>query len=93
MRLLAPGLALVLAGALVTRYLSRFLPSAVGDVLVAVLLGVLVANVPPVPGVTPSGVCFAVQRIPRLDIILLGARLSLVDVVAIGGGALGPSSA
>lgn len=89
LQVFAPGLGLVLAVAFVARLISRFLPPAVNEVLVAVLLGLLVANLVPLPGTVSPGLKFAVQRILRLGIILLGARLSLIDVAAIGAGALG----
>lgn len=77
------------AVALLARLASRWLPSTISEVLVAVLLGILVANALPLPAAVSPGVRFAVQRVLRLGIILLGARLSLGAVVAIGGGALG----
>ena len=88
-RTLGPGLILAVAVAVVSRVAARYLPSAVSEVLVAVLLGLVVANVVELPvGVRP-GLRFAVQRVLRLGIVLLGARLSLLDVVRIGAGALG----
>ena len=71
------------------RLASRFLPSAVSELLVALLLCLVVANVVALPSATRPGLRFAVQRVLRLGIILLGARLSLVDVARIGFGALG----
>ena len=86
---LLPGLVIAAAVAAVARLVSRFLPSALSEVLVAVLLGLVVANVVALPGSAHLGLRFAVQRVLRLGIILLGARLSLGDVARIGGGALG----
>ena len=86
---LVPGLAIAAAVAVVARLGARFLPPAISEVLVAVLLGLVVANVVALPAGTRFGLRFAVQRVLRLGIILLGARLSLVDVARIGGGALG----
>ena len=85
----APGLALVLAVAIAARLIARFLPSVVSEVLVAVLLGMIVTNTVRLPASTGPGIAFAVQRVLRLGIILLGARLSLGAVVSIGVGALG----
>ncbi len=54
------------------------------------LVGIVVANVGrPLPGGVAPGIRFAIQRVLRFGIILLGARLSLGAVVAIGAGALG----
>jgi len=86
---LAPGLALAGAVALVARLVSGSLPPAVSEILVAVLLGIVVANVAPLPAAASPGIRFAVQRVLRAGIVLLGARLSLAAVLAIGAGALG----
>jgi uncharacterized integral membrane protein (TIGR00698 family) len=86
---LVPGLALASGIALVARIVAGALPSALSEILVAVLLGIVVANVAPLPAATSPGIRFAVQRVLRAGIVLLGARLSLGAVVAIGAGALG----
>ena len=88
-RRLAPGLAVVAAVAIAARLGAQLLPAAISEVLVAVLFGIVVANVIGLPKSTAPGIAFAVQRILRLGIILLGARLSLSAVVSIGVGALG----
>lgn len=85
----APGLAVAAGVALVARLVAGFLPPAISEVLVAVLLGLLLANLVALPRSTAAGIKLAVQRILRLGIILLGARLSLGDVASIGVGALG----
>ena len=86
---LVPGLALAGAVALVARVLAGSLPPAFGEILVAVLLGIAVANVVTIPSTAMPGIRFAVQRVLRGGIILLGARLSLDAVLAIGAGVLG----
>ncbi|HET6701823.1 MAG TPA: putative sulfate exporter family transporter, partial [Gemmatimonadaceae bacterium] len=86
---LVPGLALAGAVALVARVVAGSLPPAFGEILVAVLLGIAVANVVTIPSTAMPGIRFAVQRVLRGGIILLGARLSLGAVLAIGAGVLG----
>src|SRR5687767_1944137 len=86
---LLPGLLLAGAVAAIARLASRFLPTLFGEVLVAVLVGLLIANVAQLPVGTRPGLRFSVQRVLRLGIILLGARLSLGDIARIGTGALG----
>jgi uncharacterized integral membrane protein (TIGR00698 family) len=54
-----------------------------------VWLELLVASLRWLPASTEPGLRLAQQRILRLGIILLGARLSLVDIASIGIGALG----
>ncbi|MCL6648981.1 MAG: putative sulfate exporter family transporter [Chloroflexi bacterium] len=86
---LAPGLALVLVVALVARGVGRVVPPVLNEVILALVCGLLVANVLGVPASARPGIRFAVQRILRLGIILLGARLSLGEVLTLGGQALG----
>ena len=84
-----PGLALAVTIAVAARLASGSLPPTVSEILVAVLLGIVVANVVPLPPAVSPGIRFAVQRVLRLGIVLLGARLSLDAVLAIGASALG----
>jgi uncharacterized integral membrane protein (TIGR00698 family) len=69
----------------VARLATTFLPSIVAEVTVAILLGAIVAAVagrrlaPLDPGLR-----FAAQRVLRLGIVLLGARLSLAEIARIG---------
>jgi uncharacterized integral membrane protein (TIGR00698 family) len=89
LRTLAPGLALVLVVALVARGVGWVVPPVLNEVILALVCGLLVANVLGVPAAARPGIRFAVQRILRLGIILLGARLSLGEVLTLGGQALG----
>ncbi len=54
-------------------------------VLVALLAGLAIANARPLPALLTPGVDFAAKRILRVGVALLGARLTLADVVDIGG--------
>jgi uncharacterized membrane protein YadS len=65
--------------------ITGFLPSIVAEVSVALLLGIVVAAVagPRLRGLTP-GLAFSSQRVLRLGIVLLGARLSLAEIAGIG---------
>ena len=84
-RSIGPGLAAAVAVAIVARLLTAFLPSIVAEVSVALLLGIVVAAVagPRLKGLTP-GLAFSSQRVLRLGIVLLGARLSLAEIARIG---------
>ena len=84
---MTPGLLAAGVVAVVARLAAQLLPAAFSEVLVAVLLGIVVANSGLLPASAAPGLRFAVQRVLRLAIILLGARLSLVDVAQIGAGA------
>jgi uncharacterized integral membrane protein (TIGR00698 family) len=89
LRGLVPGLALVAMLAVAARLVSGVLPATFSEVLVAVLLGIVVGNTLSLHPAVAPGVAFAVQRLLRLGIILLGARLSLDAVLATGASTLG----
>jgi uncharacterized integral membrane protein (TIGR00698 family) len=89
LRAALPGLALVALVAAVARLSAPFRPAVIGEILVAVLLGILIANLTTLPAAFGAGIRLAVQRLLRVGIVLLGARLSLGDVAAVGGGAFG----
>jgi uncharacterized integral membrane protein (TIGR00698 family) len=84
-----PGLAITIAVGLTARVIAQRLPVLISEVPLAVLLGIVVANTLVLPKATAAGIKFSVQRVLRLGIVLLGARLSLGDVVGIGAGTLG----
>jgi len=88
-----PGLNLVFAVALIARYLQSLIPGptlnkAISEILIAVILGVYIRNLFGVSARFEPGIKFALHRLLRLGIILLGLRLSLQDVAAIGVSAL-----
>jgi uncharacterized integral membrane protein (TIGR00698 family) len=64
---------------------TGFLPSIVAEVSIALLLGIVVASLVG-PRIRPlgPGLRFASQRILRVGIVLLGARLSLAEIARIG---------
>ncbi len=58
--------------------------SPLSGVLVAILLGTLLRNVLPLPQSLQSGIQFSVTKLLRLGIILVGIKLSLLDVLKLG---------
>jgi uncharacterized integral membrane protein (TIGR00698 family) len=84
-----PGLVAAAIVAVVARAAAQWLPLGLSEVLFAVWLGLLIGSTNRLTASSQPGLRFAQQRILRLGIILLGARLSLVDVAAIGLEALG----
>ena len=86
---IVPGLALVVAVAIAARYLHGKIPAEVaklvGDVSVAVALGLVVGNVIRLPGFVKPGIQFAFRTLLRLAIVLLGATFSLKTALSIGG--------
>jgi len=90
--LVIPGLFLAVAVGLTARLLHGFLPhavgTAVGEVIVAVLLGLAIGNLIRLPDGTALGIRFSFHTVLRTAIVLLGATFSFAQVVAIGGKAL-----
>ncbi len=88
-----PGLLLAIGVAVIARLMHKLIPApllskAISDVLLAVLLGLFIRNTIGVSGNLEEGIKFALERVLRLGIILLGLRLSLQDVAATGGAAM-----
>ncbi|MEB3290034.1 MAG: YeiH family protein [Leptolyngbya sp.] len=83
-----PGLgltALLAALALGIGYLShRTGIKLLNPLLVAVLLGIAVRQVVPLPAIYRPGIHLAMKRILRLAVILLGLRLSMAEIFAVG---------
>ena len=83
------GLFLVLGIALLSRFLHGLIQQplfskSISEILVAVLLGLYIGNAFPLGRGFRAGARFALQRLLRFGIILLGLRLSLQDVAATG---------
>ncbi len=90
---LMKGLFLAIGVAVVSRLLHKLIPGpllskAISDVLLAVLLGLFIRNTLGVSTSFEVGIKFALERVLRLGIILLGLRLSLQDVAVTGGAAI-----
>jgi len=89
---LLPGLALCAVLAVVSIWLSDviginllgFEKSPISAVIVAIILGLIVGNLLPLPAWVKPGFNFAVRKVLRLGIILLGIRLSIYDVFKLG---------
>jgi hypothetical protein len=64
--------------------LMGFAKPPISAVMVAILIGMLVSNAVSLPDWLRPGVQFAVKKILRLGIILLGIRLSISDFVQLG---------
>ncbi|MCI2430131.1 putative sulfate exporter family transporter [Candidatus Acetothermia bacterium] len=58
--------------------------SPLSAVLVAILLGILVANLVKLPQTFNAGIQFSVTKLLRLGIIFVGIKLSLLDVLKLG---------
>jgi uncharacterized integral membrane protein (TIGR00698 family) len=92
-RRLLPGLTAAVAVALAARLLHALLPAtwgdAVGEVLLAVLGGIVIGHAVRFPASVAPGVRFAYDGVLRAGIVLLGATFSVSQIVQVGGRALG----
>jgi uncharacterized integral membrane protein (TIGR00698 family) len=59
-------------------------PGAISGIMVAVLLGLALGNLFKLPAALKPGVDFSVKRMLRIGIVLLGLKLSIVEVGSIG---------
>jgi uncharacterized integral membrane protein (TIGR00698 family) len=93
---LLPGLILSAAITWLSLWLSEFIgvsllgfeKSPISSVVVAILLGMLVKNLVRLPAWFNPGIQFAIKKLLRLGIILLGIRLSIFDVFKLGASGL-----
>lgn len=79
------GLGITLVIAIIAKYIAM-LPvlSIIGQLVIAILLGMVWRATLPVPGSSMVGVEFASKKLLRLGIILLGMRLNLQDIIQAG---------
>lgn len=74
--------------AAVGRVLGHVAPLGISEVTIGLVIGLVIANQLPLPTVAKPGTRFAAGTLLRLAIVLLGARLSIGQVVDTGGGAV-----
>lgn len=80
---LLPGLAIT-AVAVAIAWFVNVLEPTVSPLTCAVLLGAVAANVRILPTTAQPGIAFAGKRLMRTGIVLLGLKLALSDVLALG---------
>ncbi|MEA3337488.1 MAG: putative sulfate exporter family transporter [Chloroflexota bacterium] len=64
--------------------LMGFRKSPISAVTMAILLGMLIGNLVSLPAVLKPGLTFAMKKVLRLGIIMLGIRLSVMSVFKLG---------
>lgn len=83
-----PGLAFTILVALAARLIHRALPptaaTSLGEVIFAVVLGLLIGNFVALPAALKPGIRFSFHTLLRVAIVLLGAGFSFAQVLAIG---------
>lgn len=81
-----PGLLLLVAIALAATFLAQYLPSYIGKVFIAIILGILIANIArPSKKIFGAGIKLGLSRLLKLAIILMGAGISFAEVASLGG--------
>ncbi len=55
------------------------------SLIIAILFGIVIKNLLPVPDILHEGIHFSLKKVLRLAIILLGFRLSFMEMTQIGG--------
>ncbi|WP_119697691.1 YeiH family protein [Microbacterium halotolerans] len=83
LRASAPGLAVSLLAAGASSGIGLLRPG-VSPLIIAIVLGVLVANTIGVPTACAAGVDFSAKKFLRAGIVLLGLQLVLTDIVDLG---------
>ena len=89
---LVPGLVVAILLAWLSIWLSNFIgvslldfeKTPISPVMLAILLGLIISTIIPMPKVFKPGLTFAVKKILRLGIIMLGIRLTIFDVFKLG---------
>jgi uncharacterized integral membrane protein (TIGR00698 family) len=89
---LLPGLLVAVLLAWLSLWLSDFVgetllgfdKTPISAVMLAILLGLILGALVPVPRVLKPGLSFSVKKVLRLGIILLGIRLTIFDVFRLG---------
>lgn len=89
---LIPGLLLAVATALTGNWLGRFIgevllgfeTTPVSGGMLAIALGLILANAAALPPWLKPGLGFTVKKVLRLGIILLGFRLSVIEALRLG---------
>ena len=71
-------------GKFVGETLMGFDKSPISPVMLAILLGLIISAVMPLPAFLKPGLSFSVKKVLRLGIILLGIRLTIFDVFRLG---------
>ena len=79
-----PGLGAVGACVAVAFAISRLIPS-LSPLVVAVVIGAVLANVGAVPAWSRDGAHFAAKRLLRFGVVLLGFQLAIAEVLHLGG--------
>jgi uncharacterized integral membrane protein (TIGR00698 family) len=75
----------------ISAYLVRQVPgmATFSPLIIAILLGIAFHNFVGTPSAAKSGVAFAMRRLLRIAIVLLGLQLTIAQVIEVGGRGIG----
>ncbi|OKL53516.1 sulfate transporter [Bowdeniella nasicola] len=85
---LLPGIAIAALAAGIA-YAVNFAVPLLSALLVAIILGVILRNTGVIPAAAEPGFAFVGRTVLRLGVVLLGLRLSIPQVLALGWGVIG----
>lgn len=86
-REIVPGLVVLAIGAIVATMVAG-LSSTLSPLVVGVVLGAVAVNVATPPVILNAGITFGAKKLLRVGIVVLGLRLSVGDLVDLGGAGL-----
>ena len=84
---LLPGLGLALVVTLLAMGVNRLMPT-VSPLLIAVVVGAVLANLAPIPAQLRPGLTFSSKKLLRVGIALLGLQLMFSDIFGLGWGVI-----
>ena len=78
-----PGIALAVTAGVASTVAGSFLPG-MSPLLLAIIVGIVVANLIPLPAATAPGMTYSSKTLLRAGIVLLGLQVVLGDIVGLG---------
>lgn len=87
LRAYVPGVALSAAAAAIAMGIRHFVPT-LSPLLIAIVMGALVANLVVLPTSFAAGITFSSKKLLRVGIALLGLQLVLSDILGLGWGVI-----
>ena len=78
-----PGIALAATAGVASTIAGSFLPG-MSPLLLAIIVGIIVANLVPLPAATAPGMTYSSKTLLRAGIVLLGLQVVLGDIVGLG---------
>lgn len=83
-----PGVLLSVVAVAISIAINQVFPTF-SALLIAIILGILVRNIVPLPTRVEPGLAFASKKLLRLGVVLLGLQLVFSDILALGWGVIG----